>query len=185
MRGGQAFKRGRGHPDPPPPPQSGREWRSMTRPGMDAPGRRSHNPTPPEVLTQARPPAATPAGAGQGGARTVRCTDFGGAPGDHGGPGPIWVSLFNIVLPPCHTHAHPHREPLHPQIVEQQTQSTKTFKSQCCGAARSTKGEAATQQWASLWRLAPGRRRSRCQSPLTSFAGPGPWLSGLNAHPDC
>ena len=104
MRGGQAFKVGRGHPDPPPPPRSGREWCSMTQPGMDALGRRSHNPTSPEVLTQARPPAATPAGAGQGGARTVRCTDFGGALGDHGRPGPIRVSLFNIVLPRPPTH---------------------------------------------------------------------------------
>ena len=76
----------------------------MAWPGMDAPRRRSHNPTPPEVVAQARPLAATPAGAGQGGARTVRCTDFGGATGDHGGPVPMRVSLFNIVLPPPPPH---------------------------------------------------------------------------------
>ena len=61
---------------------------------------RSHNPTPPEVLAQARPPAATPMGARQGGARNVRCTDFGGASGDHGGPRPMRVS----PPPPPHTH---------------------------------------------------------------------------------
>ena len=72
----------------------------MTRPGAGAPGRKSHNPTPREVLAQATPPAATLTGAGQGGARTVRCTDFGGALGDHAGPGPMQVSLFNIVFPP-------------------------------------------------------------------------------------
>ena len=47
----------------PPPPRSGHEWSYMTRPGMDAQGGRSHNPTPPEVLAQARPPAVTPSGA--------------------------------------------------------------------------------------------------------------------------
>ena len=90
----------------PPPPRSGREWSCMTRPGMGAQGRRSHNPTPPEILTQARPPAATPVGVKQDGLRNVPCTDFGGASGDHGGPGPMRVSLFNIVspLPPNHTH---------------------------------------------------------------------------------
>ena len=46
----------------------------------------------------------TPTGAGQDGAHTVRCTDFGGALGDHAGPGPMRVSLFNIVLPPPVTH---------------------------------------------------------------------------------
>ena len=79
------------------------------RPGMGAQGRRSHNPTPPEVLAQARPPAATPVGARQDGARNVRFTDFGGASGDHGGPGPMRVSLFNIVFPLLtHSHTHTH-----------------------------------------------------------------------------
>ena len=73
---------------------------------MGAPGRRSHNPTPPEVLTQARPPAVTRTGAAQDGAHTVHYTDFGGALGDHGGPGPMRVSLFNIVLPHTQTHRH-------------------------------------------------------------------------------
>ena len=50
----------------------------------------------------------TPTGAGQDGAHIVRCTDFGGALGDHGGPGPMRVSLFNMVLPHTHTHTYTH-----------------------------------------------------------------------------
>ena len=117
-----------GTPTPPPRAQSGHEWRSMTRLGMDAPGRRSHNPTPPEVLTQARPLAETPVGAGRGGARTVRCTDFGGALGDHGGPGPIRVSLFNIVLPHVHTHTHTHTGLHAAEIVPLQPKSLSSFE---------------------------------------------------------
>ena len=74
---------------------------------MGAPGRRSHTPTPPEVLTQARPPAVTPTGARQDGTHPVQCTDFCGALDDHVGPRPMRVSLFNIILPPyTHTHRH-------------------------------------------------------------------------------
>ena len=86
VRGGQASKRGRGHPDPPPPRAKRARVMQQDAASMGAPGRRSHNPTPREVLTQARPLAVTPTGAGQDGAHTVRCTDFGGALGDNGGP---------------------------------------------------------------------------------------------------
>ena len=34
------------------------------------------------------------------------CTDFGGASGDHGGPGPMRASLFNIVFPDYIPHTH-------------------------------------------------------------------------------
>ena len=104
---GQAFKRGRGHPDHPPPAKRARvEQHDAARHGRAE--RRSHNRTPPELLAQARPPTATPMGARQGGARNVRCIDFGGASGDHGGPGPMRVSLFSIVFPPKEAHTHTH-----------------------------------------------------------------------------
>ena len=76
---------------------------------MGAQGRRSHNPIPPEVPAQARPPATTPLGARQNGTRNVRCTDFGGASVDHGGLDPCGSPSLILFFPsPTYTHTHTH-----------------------------------------------------------------------------
>ena len=87
---GRAFKRGRA--EQPPPPPAGQEGMPATARCSTARACRNGghlSPHPPEVLTQARPPAVIQTGARQAcrqAIRTGRRPAFDGTKGDHGGP---------------------------------------------------------------------------------------------------
>ena len=105
-----AYKRGRAEPPPPPPPK-GHACGCMERHGTDVQGRRSHKPPHPRGSDPGEA-LSCDLDRRQTGVPTGPQAECGpiihtGATCDHGGPRPMRVSLFIVVLPSgttTHTH---------------------------------------------------------------------------------